>query len=105
MPLNFNATKDQNRPKPAEQERKSRSGQIVKPFKKTTAQSLQIQELIAHLIKVFDHDWENNLGLDVESSTRANIFFINLDIDSSNPYQNTKHPLRILVFRLLKANA
>lgn len=79
MPSNSNATKDQTRPKPAKQERKSRSGRTVKPSEKAKAQSLQTQELIAHLTKLLDNDWENNnLDVDVDSSTKADAFLTNL---------------------------
>ncbi len=78
----------------------------MKPSKKAKAQSLQTQELIAHLTKLLDHDWENNnLDLDVDSSKKADAFLTNLDTDSSNPDQDAEDPLRILASRLLKANA
>lgn len=99
-----NATKDQSKPKTAEQQRKSRSGRTIKPSERAMGQSLQTQELIAHLTKLLDHDWEDN-SLDLDPSTRADAFFINLDSDSTKSEHDAEDPLKILASRLLKANA
>lgn len=52
-----NATEDTIRLKPAEQERKSRSGRAVGPTEMAKkAQSLETRKLIAHLTKLLDYN-------------------------------------------------
>ncbi len=51
-----NNNSGQSRPKTAEQQRQSRSGRTIKPSEKAREQNLQTQELIAHLTKLLDHN-------------------------------------------------
>lgn len=97
---------DRSKPKTAEQQKQSRSGQTIKPSEKARGETLQIQEPIAYLIKLLDHNLEDK-SLDPNSSTRADAFLTNLDRDpnSINSEHDAKDPLKILASRLLKANA
>ncbi len=100
------AIRDQSKPKTAEQQKQSRSGRTIKPSEKARQQDFQTQELIAHLTKLLDHNWEDK-SLDLDPSIKADAFLTNLDRDpdTTNSEHDAEDPLKIVASRLLKANA
>lgn len=70
---------------------------------KARKQNLQIQEIINHLTKLLDHYCENN-GFNLDLPIRVDVFLTSPDSNNTNSKYNTKKPLKILTFYLLKIN-
>ena len=73
--------------------RKSRSGRTIRPTQKA-----QDQDLIVHLSKLLDLDWEHN------SEEKANAFLTNIECEEDG-HGADDDLYRILTSRLIQANA
>ena len=73
--------------------RKSRSGRTIRPTQKA-----QDQDLIVHLSKLLDLDWEHN------SEEKANAFLTNIECEEDG-HDADDDPYTILTSRLIQANA